>query len=1048
MSSTSETTKHILMKKFILCFLLVALAVRISAQTLSFSVTTPPCNHNGILTSFFTGLTPPLTVTYVTQGTAGTTIVHTGVTGLTDALTSYSGGPLYEYAIDAGGAMVSNYYNGAPPFTYTLTPTSPPCPGSGSDNATVVGGTPPYTYQWYNLSTMSLIGTSNPIAVPAGYYGAEITDAAGCVYGAWDQNDSMAGAVYSIPSFSVTATTTTANCTNGTASSAVSSGAVFPLTYAWSNGAATPSISGLVMGYYNVTVTDALGCSGTAYASVPQAITVTAPVVATPATCTAIDGSVIAFGSGGVPPYNYIWSNGATTQSQTGIASGNYDVAVTDANGCIGSGYGYVGITTPITVSYSTTPTLCTSPTGSATLKISGGTAPYSTLWYTTPPQTGITAATLPQGNFAFRVTDAMGCVQTGSATVPPIDVITASFTSVPSICTLSTGSMTAAPAGGVTPYHFAWSNGATTATMGRVPTGWYHVTITDNLGCTAKFSEYLPFNSTLGVGLVATPATCVFVNDGILSAIPFGGTPPYHYAWTGGGSTGTIISLPPLIPYWVTVTDALGCWVVDSTTLPADTLSSCYCTITGTVFNDANGDCIQDPGENGIPDIKINISGRGYTFTDASGHYSYKVPAGTYTVSENVLAFYPLSPCQVNNVSVTAAPGTGCTIPVDFANALDTIHDMHICTWDINLPVPGHTYTQVVNIKNNGTIPEHTVFSGYKTDGQLFAPISFIPSGYYRGASNYYNTIDSFPVVYPGNTQTFLMTYNVPTNIPLGTSVVFKDSAVYDTPMVNWLVDYSPWNNVNYFTTTIVSSFDPNFKEVNPKGSGTAGIISSSDSVLEYMVHFQNTGTYHAENIRVVDTLDDNLDWTTLVPLTMSTQCHVTVDQVGTRRVATFMFNNINLPPVSQEPVASNGMLSYSIRQKHGLPLGTTFKNSASIYFDYNAPVKTNQTLNTLGSARTGVSNNTSAPNNSFIVFPNPASTSFSAIINSNTAGAAFLTVSDVTGKTLMSREVIIQKGAQNIAVNVNQLSAGVYFVNFRQNNQSQTQKLVVIKQ
>ena len=277
-------------------------------------------------------------------------------------------------------------------------------------------------------------------------------------------------------------------------------------------------------------------------------------------------------------------------------------------------------------------------------------------------------------------------------------------------------------------------------------------------------------------VGISSTEASCIFTADGSITATAAGGTTPYSYNWSTGAATSTISSLATG-RYWLSVSDAAGCRVDDIyDDLGYDaSATSCYCTISGTIYDDANNNCVQDAGEAGIPNIQVYCSGIGYTYTDLSGNYSFKVPSGTYTVSETVLAFYPLSSCQLNNISVTAVASSGCTHTVNFANGISTIHDMHVSTWDYNLPIPGHTYNQAVIISNDGTVTESSVLSGYKTDGQLYTP-TFVSGGIFTGGSNYYNTAAGFPTLTPGNAESFLVSYNTPTGIPLGTSVLFKD--------------------------------------------------------------------------------------------------------------------------------------------------------------------------------------------------------------------------------------------------------------------------------
>ncbi len=1034
------------MKKLIPLILCSLFSAASYGQTATFTVTTAPCHDDGVLTANFTALTPPLTVTWTTYGTLGTTITHTGVGTLSDALTSYSGGPVDISATDGTGTAY-NYYSGMPPFTITGTAVGAVCPALGTLTATVSGGTGPYTYSWFNISTMAAVGTTNPISLPDGNYGLTVTDAAGCVFGSLHSSfDSFM--LYSAPAFSVPVTTTVAGCTNGTAAVGTISGGTGPYTYMWSNGSTTTSISGLTMGSYNCVVTDALGCSATGYGYVSQTITITVPVTPTPATCTASDGAVIAFGSGGVAPYTYLWSNLATTQSQTGLIAGYYEVTATDANGCIGTGGGSVSASTPITVTYTSTSSLCTSATGTATLAPTGGTAPYTIAWYTTPPQTGVTATALSPGTYGFHIHDAAGCIQTGSAYVPPVDVVSAGYSATSALCTTATGGLSAFPAGGTTPYNYLWSTGATTSSISSVHAGWYSVTITDASSCKIYKTWEVPDYSPMGVGVTGTEASCIFTADGSLSASAFGGTTPYTYSWNTGATTSSISSLHTGY-YNVSVTDALGCTASVWDNLGYNTAaSSCYCTISGIIFDDINGNCIQDPGEPGLENIQVYCSGIGYTYTNASGYYSFIVPSGSYTITETVLAFYPLATCQLNNIPVTVVAGTGCVHTVDFANSVTAIHDMHISTWDYNWPVPGHTYYQVSVVSNDGTVTEPSVLAGYKPDGQLFAP-SFTPGGIFSGAPYWYTSGTAFPSMAPAATETFYMSYSVPTSIPLGTSVIFKDTVAYTSPISTWLTDYSPWNNTNYFTTTTVSSFDPNFKEVSPKGTGAAGTITYKDSVLEYMVHFQNTGTAPAENIVVIDTLDNNLNWKSLRPVYMSSQCKVTLTQSGAYNIAKFTFSDINLPASSSQPLTSNGMFTYTIHTKPGLAVGSTFKNKASIYFDYNAPVVTNSTMNTLGSTLASLGTSTVPENgiNAFTVYPNPASQTFSAIITSDAAGSAELNVLDITGKTIISKTLELQSGNQSIATDVTNLTPGMYFVSLIHNGQTQTQKLVIMK-
>ena len=146
------------------------------------------------------------------------------------------------------------------------------------------------------------------------------------------------------------------------------------------------------------------------------------------------------------------------------------------------------------------------------------------------------------------------------------------------------------------------------------------------------------------------------------------------------------------------------------------------------------------------------------------------------------------------------------------------------------------------------------------------------------------------------------------------------------------------------YYSKDTTCSYDPNDKTVTPRGCGPLGFISPNGD-LTYVVEFQNLGTGPASQVVIHDTVDANLDLSTLHELARSHPAELLVDG----RDLTWTFTDINLPPASTDEPGSHGFVKYTIKQNSNLPVGTVIANQASIVFDLNAPLLTTTTINTI---------------------------------------------------------------------------------------------------
>lgn len=148
-------------------------------------------------------------------------------------------------------------------------------------------------------------------------------------------------------------------------------------------------------------------------------------------------------------------------------------------------------------------------------------------------------------------------------------------------------------------------------------------------------------------------------------------------------------------------------------------------------------------------------------------------------------------------------------------------------------------------------------------------------------------------------------------------------------------------------------AAFDPNDKRGFPLGWRKERFIEPEQR-LEYVIRFQNTGNDTAFLVIIRDSLPPQLDPATLRPGPSSHPYLLTIEPGNVLR---FMFPDIRLPDSTTNEPASHGFVAFAIAPTPNLPFGTTIQNWADIYFDFNAPIRTEPTFHTIGKPSLGTS-------------------------------------------------------------------------------------------
>ncbi len=556
--------------------------------------------------------TKTFTITQPTALSATTSQTNVSCNGLTDGVAgvyNVSGGlGSYNYLWDFGGtndvesSLSANNYTCTitdannctleKNFTITeplvlsasLSTTDVLCNGGSTGTATTIpnGGTSPYTYDWSDGST-----SNTALGLNANNYSVTITDNNGCQF-----NDSISVAEPTALSLSISKTNSTCSSLATGSATASTTGGSSPYTYAWSTGETTATALSLAAGTYTVTVTDNHSCTSSQSITITNQVIISSVVTTDSTSCNGgSDGGALVVASGGVSPYTYLWTSGATTSSIIGLSASNYSVTVTDDNGCTYSN----SFTVPQPNSISTTTSAiyasCNGSSDGSVLvsNTNGGAAPYSFLW--TTGNTSVTVNGLTAGNYSVTVTDAKGCTLVAGTTIAEPAAISGNVSVTDVTCFgLTNGGAIASPTGGTSPYTFDWSDGQTTDTEVGLSAQTLLLTITDSHGCMQNETVTISQPNSISSTYISNDVKCYGESNADATITASGGTAPYTYQWASGNLTNIETGLSAGI-YSVTVTDFGGCTSIENVTIHEPlALSSTFTNVNVTCNGAANG--------------------------------------------------------------------------------------------------------------------------------------------------------------------------------------------------------------------------------------------------------------------------------------------------------------------------------------------------------------------------------------------------------------------------------------------------------------------------
>jgi hypothetical protein len=448
------------------------------------------------------------------------------------------------------------------------------------------------------------------------------------------------------------------------------------------------------------------------------------------------------------------------------------------------------------------------------------------------------------------------------------------------------------------------------------------------------------------------------------------------------------------------------------------------YCSFTpGGVYSIIDGNSKLDINNNGYDENDIVYPGLNFNLTngtdngnfvsDVSGHYNVPVGYGKYTITP-----FPENPTYYNFLpefgTVIFSEGSINSISQNFSITPNGSHkDLETTILPLIPARPGFDATYKIIFKNKG----NQVQSGTVTLDFNDAVLDYV-SSVPQIKSQITNKLSwDYIDLKPFETREITLILNV--NSPMETPAVnIGDRLSFNVLITPVTDDEKPVDNSFALRQSVVGSFDPNDKTCLEGDVITSSLIGE---YVHYLIRFENTGTYPAENIVVKDMIDlSKFDISTLMPTKAS---HSYVTKISDGNKVEFIFEKINLP---FDDANNDGYIAFKIKTLPTLSVGDSFENEANIYFDYNFPILTNKAVSsfkTLGTQDFEFSKYVK-------IHPVPANDVLNINLQ-NTIEIKTISIYDILGHL-----IITIPNAQTVSnIDVSKLKTGNYFLRITSN-------------